>query len=68
MKTIYLVIEQGAGYIHKAFISEYKAEQHVKQLEQETGFECFEVQNLDLCEYLPTIEELEKAGRFPTLY
>jgi hypothetical protein len=46
--NIWLVIEQGAGVIHKAFEIKQDAEKFVEWLKADTGFDCFEIQALDL--------------------
>jgi hypothetical protein len=47
--NIWLVIEQGAGMIHKAFVNKTDAEALVQRLKKETGFEdCYEIKALDL--------------------
>jgi len=48
-KTIWLVIEQGAGIIHKAFNYYEEANLFVQSLKNETGFDCYEIQELDIC-------------------
>jgi hypothetical protein len=50
-KNIWLVIEQGAGMIHKAFMNKKDAEALDERLNKETGFEdCYEIKALDLVE------------------
>lgn len=46
-KTIWLVIEQGAGIIHHAFISYSDAVTYMEEKEEETGLKCFELQEVD---------------------
>jgi hypothetical protein len=47
-KTIWLVIEQGAGIIHHAFELYSDAIAKMESLKEETGFDCFELQELNL--------------------
>ena len=47
-KTIWLVIEQGANIIHHAFELYSDAVTYMEEKEEETGFRCFELQELDL--------------------
>jgi hypothetical protein len=50
-KNIWLVIEQGAGIIHQAFVNKEDAQALVQRLKKETGFEdCYEIKALDLVE------------------
>jgi len=46
-KTIYIVIEHGSGIVHKAFEKKSDAEDCVDELKSETGFECYEIQELE---------------------
>ena len=55
-QTIYLVIEEGNGFLHKAFIVEIDADIYAEQLSKETGLNCFEVQSLEL--NIPEAEDL----------
>jgi hypothetical protein len=47
-KTIYIVIEQGAGIIHKAFYKRVDALSFVEVLKEQLCFDCFVIQALDL--------------------
>jgi hypothetical protein len=63
MKTIYIVIEQGAGIVHRAFESIKDATQFAANLQEQTGFDCYEVQSLDFVPtQLVTIQELINSG------
>ena len=69
MKTIYLVIEQGAGIVHKSFESILDATEFATNKHKETGFDVFEVQPLEFEKTkLRTIEELGKSGIIKTPY
>lgn len=66
MHTIYLVIEQGAGIVHKAFESITDATDFSIQLQKETGFDCYEVQPVRFePTKLVTIQELVDKGQLP---
>jgi len=45
-KIIYLVIEQVAGIIHKAFENHLEAEDYIEFLKKETELDCFEIQTI----------------------
>ena len=47
-KTIYIVIEQGAGIIHKAFFTRVDAILFIEVLIEQLGYDCFEIQDLDI--------------------
>lgn len=47
-KEIFLVIEDGSGYIHKAFSLLIDAEKYAERISKETGFENFEVIAVDI--------------------
>lgn len=47
-KQIFLVIEDGTGFIHKAFNLFDSAEKYAEQMSKETGFENFEVVTVDI--------------------
>ena len=46
-KTIWLVIEQGVGIIHKAFENKIDALSFVEVLKKDAGHDCFELQAID---------------------
>ena len=46
-KTIYIVIEQGSGIVHRGFEKYADALECVEELKKETGFECYEIQELE---------------------
>ena len=50
-KTIWLVIEQGAGIIHHAFELYSDAIAKMESLKEETGFDCFELQEIDFNDF-----------------
>ena len=47
-QTIWLVIEQGAGIIHTSFKLYSDAIAYIEKIENETGFNCYELQEIDL--------------------
>lgn len=47
-KQIFLVIEDGTGYIHKAFNLFDAAEKYAEQMSKETGYDNFEVIAVDI--------------------
>lgn len=47
-KTIWLVIEQGAGITHKGFYKYADALAFIETLKIETGFDCYELHELEL--------------------
>jgi hypothetical protein len=47
-KTIWLVIENGAGVIHTAFNLYADAIAKMNELKNESGFECYELHEIDL--------------------
>lgn len=47
-KTIWLVIEQGAGMIHHAFYFYSDAIQFAENLKIQTGFDCYELQEVNI--------------------
>jgi len=47
-KTIWLVIEQGAGITHKAFFSYADALTCIENLKNELGYDCFELHEIEL--------------------
>jgi hypothetical protein len=47
-RTIWLVIEQGVGFIHHAFTLYSDALEFAENLKKETGFDCYELHELDL--------------------
>lgn len=48
MKKIYLVIENGAGTIHRAFNEMQKAEEMIEQLKKQTDMDCYEIMEIVL--------------------
>jgi predicted TPR repeat methyltransferase len=66
MQTVYLVFEEGNGYIHKAFQNYADAEKLVRQLQEDTGFECFEILDVPfVSSQLVTLQELADSGVIP---
>ena len=43
MKRIFLVFENGAGTIHKAFSNKFTAEKFIEQLKELTDLDCYEI-------------------------
>jgi hypothetical protein len=48
MESIFIVFEQGAGIIHRAFTDKTDAQAFVDELEAQTEMNCFEIQKIYL--------------------
>lgn len=45
-KTVYVLIEQGAGILHKVFECQKDAEIFLEILKEQSGYDCYEVQEI----------------------
>jgi hypothetical protein len=43
MKRIFLVLENGEGTIHRAFLLKETAEQFIESLKEQTDMDCYEI-------------------------
>lgn len=55
MKNEFFLVKEENGFIHKIFSDLQDAEKYTERLSKETGFDCFEIEPLNL----PKIENEE---------